>query len=150
MSCFAGKKSRSLLPYPFNVAFESKACCGVMKGIVLAGGLGSRLYPLTLAASKQLHAVFDKPMVYYPLATLMENGIREICLICTKNDISRFEDLLGDGKQWGIALEYRIQNRAAGIAEAFIIARDFIGKASVCLILGDNIFHPARAFETAF
>jgi glucose-1-phosphate thymidylyltransferase len=121
-----------------------------MKGMVLAGGLGSRLYPLTLATSKQLHAVYDKPMVYYPLATLMENGIREICLICMEHELARFELLLGNGHQWGITIEYRTQSRAGGIAEVFIIADDFIADDSICLILGDNIFYPSGAFATAF
>src|SRR5881409_3431569 len=98
-----------------------------MKGIILAGGAGSRLYPLTLVASKQLQPVYDKPMVYYPLTTLMASGVREFCLICTEGDLRRYNDLLEDGKKWGISIEHRVQRERQGIAQAFLIAESFIG-----------------------
>ncbi len=113
----------------------------IKKGIVLAGGAGSRLYPLTLVASKQLQPVYDKPMIYYPLATLMIAGIRDIMIISTPNDTPRFEALLADGSRWGVRLTYRVQPRPSGIAEAFILAEEFIAGEPVCLILGDNIFY---------
>lgn len=121
-----------------------------MKGIILAGGAGSRLYPLTLVASKQLQPVYDKPMVYYPLATLVEGGVREICLISTPHDLPRFRQLLSDGSRWGLHIEYREQEKPNGIAMAFRIAESFIGKDPVTLILGDNIFSGSEVFQKAF
>lgn len=112
-----------------------------MRGILLAGGTGSRLWPLTRAVSKQLLPVFDKPMIYYPLSTLLMAGISEILVITTPDDRDQFERLLGDGSQFGIRLEYAVQERPEGIAQAFVLGADFIGDDSVALILGDNIFH---------
>jgi glucose-1-phosphate thymidylyltransferase len=112
-----------------------------MRGILLAGGTGSRLWPLTRAVSKQLLPVFDKPMVYYPLSTLVMAGIDEILIITTPDDRDQFQRLLGDGSQWGLSLSYAIQEKPTGIAEAFVLGADFIGDDSVALVLGDNIFH---------
>tara|TARA_B100000941_G_C28459132_1_gene529688 strand:- start:274 stop:1149 length:876 start_codon:yes stop_codon:yes gene_type:complete len=112
-----------------------------MKALLLAGGTGSRLFPVTLGVSKQLLPVYDKPMIYYPLSTILLAGIQEVLVICTPDDIASYKRLLGDGTQWGMQLSYKIQEYPRGLAEAFLLGEDFIGKDSVCLILGDNIFY---------
>jgi glucose-1-phosphate thymidylyltransferase len=114
---------------------------GIRKGIVLAGGAGSRLYPLTLVASKQLQPVYDKPMIYYPLSTLMMAGIDDILIISTPHDTPRFEALLGDGSRFGIKLTYKVQAEPKGIAQAFLVGEEFIDGDPICLVLGDNIFY---------
>jgi glucose-1-phosphate thymidylyltransferase len=118
-----------------------------MKGIVLAGGAGTRLHPLTMVASKQLQPVYDKPMIYYPLSTLMLGGLRDLLLISTPNDVPRFEALLGDGSQWGVSLSYAVQTAPRGIADSLLVGEKFLDGDSVSLVLGDNIFYGRIGFD---
>lgn len=129
------------LPFSKRGEFKSILLDVIMKGILLAGGAGTRLYPLTKVVSKQLLPVYDKPTIYYPLSMLMLAGIREILVISTPQDTPRIEELLGDGNQFGLELSYKVQEKPRGLADAYIVGADFIGKDSVCMILGDNVFY---------
>ena len=120
-----------------------------MKGIILAGGTGSRLYPMTVSVNKQLIPVYDKPMIYYPLANLISFGIKDVCIISSSDFVDKYRNLFGDGSQLGMSISYKIQEKPKGIAESFVISEDFIKNSKVCLILGDNIFHGISDIEIA-
>ena len=121
-----------------------------MKGIILAGGNGTRVYPLTLGVTKSLLPIYDKPLIYYSLTTFIENGINDICIITNQSDINSFQKLLGDGSRFGVSIEYLCQAKPNGIAEAFVIAKNFIKRDDVSLLLGDNIFYGSSVFSRAF